>query len=175
MAGVHTIADLKDRCRIDAETGCWVWAGGRAGLNRMQPSIRIPQTGKSASVGGLFSLHFGHPPKGQFWIARCRNPMCCRPHKDHRTMGTRSEQMSSSAPARTLEQRAKIARGRTSGSRLAPADVDLIRSGAVTSREAADRWGITVSYAWAIRVGKARAFCAAPVPGASVFTWRPGR
>lgn len=170
--GVHDIDDLQGRCRVDEITGCWTWAGG---LNSTgQPSMRIPALGgKSGGVGSLLSALIGPPGRGRFWISHCGNQLCCNPTPRHRWPGTRSKQMRTASPTRTLEQRARIAQGRKTHSRVTEADVDDIRSGRISSREAADRLGITTSYAWAIRVGKSRAFCAAPAPGASVFTWRP--
>lgn len=167
--GVHDIPDVMKRCTVDEETGCWIWTKG---LNcNGQPSLRIPGLGRTGTIGSLYSSLIGRPPDGMNWIAHCGNLLCCRPHGAHRWPGTKSQQMVASTPAKTLEQRANIARGKVANSRVSVSHVAALRSGAMSTREAADILGITVSYAWAIKVGRARAFCKAPFAGSSVFAW----
>ena len=37
--GIRTLEDLKDRCFVDEDTGCWLW---RAALSAGQPKIWVP-------------------------------------------------------------------------------------------------------------------------------------
>jgi hypothetical protein len=169
MSGIRTLEDLRQRCRIDDETGCWVWADGLNGSGN--PCARMPGAKTSTTVGGILTALVGSPGAGRYWVAACGNAMCMRRAAGHRVPGTRSEQAKRAKPKLTTLQRANIAAGRNAGSRMSVADVRAIRSGEVSTVEAAQKHGITVSYAWAIRVGVKRAFCG-EIPGSSVFTMR---
>lgn len=170
--GIHTLEDLRLRCFEDEDTGCWTWRGALNGQGA--PSMRVPALGRAGSIGELLSVLAGPLPAGRSWVPLCGNWLCCRPDRKHRASGTRSMQSRMAQPYRTTEQKAAIARSRNAGSRLSAAAIELIRGGTMTDKEAARVYGITPSYAWAIRVGRKRAYCATPAPGASVFTWRPG-
>lgn len=168
-AGVHDIPDVLKRCTVDEDTGCWVWTRG---LNSQgQPSFRIPALGRTGTIGQLYAALIDEPPPGMNWIAHCGNLLCCRPHASHRWPGTKSQQMLASTPTKTMAQRANIARGKAANSRISNTHVAALRNGAMSTRDAADILGITVSYAWAIKVGRSRSFCKAPLAGSSVFTW----
>lgn len=173
---IGSLLELQERCHMpQGNRGCWTWAAGTTGGGR-QPSMRIRPLGLTGSVGMLFNHLFGADPDRPYWFAKCGNPLCVRPHPGHRTRVSRSEQMRLAAPTRGQEQRASIARGRLRRqSRIDTYGVHALRCGLMSTREAADRYGITVSYAWSIKVGRQRTFDQrAPKVGSSVFFWTGG-
>ena len=106
--GVHTIADLRDRCRIDGD--CWLWAGATnaQGLG----SLWLPALGRRTSLGvAICVLRTGRPPTpGRYWHVTCSTRDCANPA--HRRPGDRSSQMLAAGMTRDPIQRARIAAGR---------------------------------------------------------------
>lgn len=83
MGGVRTLEDLRQRCHIDADTGCWLWGMGTSN-GRPCVSILLPD-GRKSSVSALraaFAFSRGvHPaavPRDQVvW----HKPSCSRPDR----------------------------------------------------------------------------------------------
>lgn len=91
---ITPIQRIKDRCRIDSITGCWVWTGATSSSNdgtTQQPRIhsedytrdpsgktRAVQTGNRAA----WHAHTGKPiPEGHrvFKTVACTHPLCVNP------------------------------------------------------------------------------------------------
>jgi hypothetical protein len=87
MKGVYTIEDLRARCRMDEETGCWLW-GGASQDNRGM--VWLPELGVSRNVvfAALY-LTGRRPPAGQGSYLKCTSPLCCNP--EHAATGTRKQ------------------------------------------------------------------------------------
>lgn len=95
--GPTSVSDIKDRCRIDSETGCWNWAWGLSG----KPGFPIPMTHLGVGVCGMTKvsttpayraawLLSGKPiEKGQVIYRDCCNALCCNPA--HLKIGQRSD------------------------------------------------------------------------------------
>lgn len=105
--GVRDLEDLRQRCRIDAETGCWLVRGAR---HKGSVGIWLPQLGKSVSLTYAMAwLLTGKPaPKGHLWVATCGNTACGNPA--HRKLGTRALLMRVMRPTLDPVHRAKIQR-----------------------------------------------------------------
>ena len=165
MTGIHTIADLRDRCRIDDITGCWHWAGALDGKGC--GSLWLPALRRRVSLGlAICVLKTGcHPAEGVVWHTVCGTRDCANP--EHRRAGDRSSQMLAAKIKRTPLQRARIAAGRRQGSRLTEQGAQEIRDSDEPLRVLAERHGISVAHACNVRNGRQRCHLAAP--GSSVF------
>lgn len=95
--GVRTIEDLRQRCVIDAETGCWLWRGAftRSSCRRGQATTRVwlpdlhgkAQTCTATRAAWLLA---GKPlaPGEVVWRHVCRSSECI--HPGHGKAGTRT-------------------------------------------------------------------------------------
>ena len=95
--GVRTLEDLRIRCVIDAETGCWLWRGAFtiSSDRRGQPTSRVwlpdappgAKTGTATRAAWLLSgrpLAAGHV----VWRSVCTDSACINPA--HGAAGTRT-------------------------------------------------------------------------------------
>jgi hypothetical protein len=95
--GVTTVDGIRDRCRIDDETGCWNWAWGRSDhANSATPSIHIGkgvlgnERRKQMSAHSAAWLLSGKKlAKGHVVYRACCNIDCCNPA--HLKAGPRSD------------------------------------------------------------------------------------
>jgi hypothetical protein len=117
--GVRTLQDIKDRCVVDSETGCWNWSlamsnGGKFGSS-CTPRVAVPagildQKQKCCSAARAAWLFSGKSlaPKQIVW-RKCLNDKCCAPH--HLIAGTKSEEgawMAKNGHRRGNPQRAAV-------------------------------------------------------------------
>lgn len=162
--GVHTIADLMGRCRVDDETGCWEWAEGRDGGGR--PSLWLPALQKRTSLGvAICVLKTGKAPKkGVVWHCTCTTRDCANP--DHRRAGNRKTQMLAANLQRDPLTRARISKARRAVSKLTDMDCEAIRGSDEKLRVLAQRYGVSLGHVQQVRVGKRRP---ALLVGASIF------
>lgn len=99
MGGVRSLADLKDRCRIDDETGCWLWTlavcvarGGVVPMAHIPAGVFAPvPKGGTMPAPRLAWLMSGQKlqPGQVVWRQVCTGGRCIRP--DHCRTGTRTE------------------------------------------------------------------------------------
>ena len=169
--GIQTIADLRDRCRINEETGCWHY--GRASrTNKGPPCVRLSALGHemvSLGVAIGFLRTGARPAKGVNWRVICGTSQCANP--EHRKPGTRSDQMLQAAYRPSALTLARIASTKRAASPLTQADIAAIRSSDETLAVLSERHGVSLSHICRIRLGQAWRQTAAPA--ASVFAWRP--
>ena len=153
--GIRTWDDLRDRCKIDDDTLCWIWQGGRQ--SNGQPSMWIPALRKSSVMSVLVAyLKTGQPPvKGRVWYARCGRPDCCNPQ--HRSLGTKSDQMRALKLVRDPLLKARISRTKLAqGKCKVPAeDLARIQAERPLLSEIMAQYGVSQSYASVLRNGKA--------------------
>jgi len=97
----RTLQDLKDRCRIDAETGCWLWSMA----TMTSGSSVVPVVHLHRQPGEERSKHTTTPaareawrlagkplkPGHVVWRHGCSGGLCINP--DHCRAGTRSEML----------------------------------------------------------------------------------
>jgi hypothetical protein len=166
-AGIRTRADLKSRCTVDVDTGCWRWTGARD-VNG-QPRLWLPAlcTVVTLGVAACYIRTGARPEKGQIWHAVCATRECANPA--HRAPGTRSSLMLGLGMQRTPLQRAHYSAGRRARDELSEADIEFIRSCGLTLREICARVGISENYARSVRRGLPNQVAA---PGSSVFNQR---
>jgi len=178
LGGIRTLQDLRDRCHIDDDTGCWIW---KLALDRGHPKVHFvaPDTGERKCMRGpraAWYLRGGEDiANGRivFRLACCPNRDCVNPtHVKEGTMKERGTQIRRSGVLRNLPQSIEAATrvARTHRAKLTLEQVREIRSSPETCAELARRFGIAHSQISAIRRGEAWKDIAS---NASVFTWRP--
>jgi hypothetical protein len=89
-AGIQTLADLKARCRVDKDTGCWKWGGARGHAVGAAPSVWLPGKGAVSLTRALhYLLGLEAPTQKALLMPTCGNAGCANP--DHRTMGNKGQ------------------------------------------------------------------------------------
>jgi hypothetical protein len=90
---IKTLEDIRSRCWIDEDTGCWVWrlASDKDGQGKC--SFKMPGGKKTQTTARRVAwiLSTGKPiPAGKIiYYIQCRNPLCVNPA--HMTCGTKAE------------------------------------------------------------------------------------
>jgi hypothetical protein len=180
IGGIRTLDDLRARCVIDEETGCWHW---RLAISQGSPRVHVkhpalPGDNKSTMRGRRAALLLATGrdlPKGQFAYARlcCAASDCVNPK--HARAGTRAEHgewlrktgkvknllSKSAASRRTWDKR---------GRKVSSAMRDEILSSDETYEALAKRLGVSKFVVYQVRKGITHSTA---LPGASVFNWRP--
>lgn len=152
---------IKGRCRIDDETGCWIWTGA-FGNGVAHVSVTNPTTGKLITTTGnraAWMAAKGPIPEGKIiYRTACTNLACINP--GHLTCGTKAEWGKAAAAlgsfAITPERR--ILNTRSSRSRpktLTPEEVRMIRSSPKTGKQIAEDLGVLPQTVSKVRRGEA--------------------
>ncbi len=168
MRGIQTVEELRERCRVDEDTGCWQF--GKASRSSHAPGVRVAALGgEMVSLGVAAAvLRTGERPKaGVVWHITCCTKHCANP--EHRKAGTRKSQMKQASYKPTALTLAKIAATKRAKSVLTPADIAEIRASRETLHELSARFGVSPSNIGRIRLNQLWRDTAAPA--ASVFSW----
>lgn len=165
-AAVSCFDTLKDRSRIDEETGCWHVTGHRhKGTTTLWCAPAQAPISLTAAIAWLMT---GKPArKGTLWVAMCGHTDCGNPA--HRKLGDRGLLMRVMRPKLSPLHRARIAKAhRDNGGVYSPElKAEIIRSpenGAALAR----RLGIDPSTVQRVRNGQRWHDVA---PGSSVFSF----
>lgn len=172
LGGIYELEDLRIRCRIDAECGCWRWGlrlndSGAAEASVMVDGKKRDITGRRASL-----ILSGPAPKpGQEAIPRaiCQHMDCVNP--GHSRWGSRRERQVALAARGRWSKPLDYARlVETSRARRKLDDDQRLEIASSTERLSvlAQRYGVSESLVSGIRRGVSRR--GAPT---SVFGWRP--
>lgn len=179
--GVRSLEDIRARCRIDEETGCWLW-GMAQHIDRGRPGTYgrtyLPDHGepRHASAHRAAWLVSGRKlPKGHIvWRSLCAGGLCCNPQ--HCKSGTAADKGRDQAMRGTLKGNVnrRIQNQRNARKNMTPAHVveravAMFASGMAQKAVAAEL-GIAKDTARKIRLGT-HPHCAGRslVRGASVF------
>lgn len=168
MSGIRTVEDLRQRCRVDEDTGCWQY--GKATRSHHAPGVRIAALGNGmVSIGTAIAfLTTGERPrKGIYWHVTCTTKHCANPA--HRKAGTRRSQMQHANYKPSALTLARISSTKRAASSLTQEDIAAIRSSNDTLVVLAERYGVSLSHISRIRLNQAWRQTAAPA--ASVFAW----
>ena len=195
QTGVTCLQDIKDRCVIDDEAGCWIWSGAKTlsrgrkatGLRFSTPVCSVPKsiTGKDKhstmpALRFAWLLAGGELIPGQIiYRALCAEPNCVNP--DHAAQATRRNvgkrvAKSNRLKGDPLRQKVNLASAIKSAMPVdAVREIEASYAEGLTQGQVRERHGLGQKAAKAIRIGmhinsSARQLV---VPGASVFTWRP--
>jgi hypothetical protein len=172
LGGIRTVEDLRQRCRIDADTGCWHWG---LAITQNHPKVHYVFEGKRISSRGRKAalLLAGRPPqKGHvaFATRNCHSDDCVNP--DHARSSTRAnhgQYLKASGKGKTLAKiaSAKAAAASSKRKRLTWEAVREIRASDEAYPVLAARHGISPSRIGYVKRGEA--WKEAP----SVFNFRP--
>ena len=178
LGGIRTVEDLKKRCRVDEDTGCWHWT---LALCRGVPKVhfRAPDTGICRRARGrraaLYLRRGTDLPDGHIAFARlqCKSADCVNPeHCRSDTKARWGEWLTKSGKVKGLPSKYVGSRKGwdTRGRKLTPEMVAEIRSSAEPHHIVGKRLGVSGYAVWSVRVGLTHR---QHMPGASVFGWRP--
>jgi hypothetical protein len=179
MSGIRTIEDVRDRCRVDDITGCWIWAGAytrakASGKTPMSKGFALPVTWYPAlqrNVGvWRVVLHLRGvelTPKIFGWTT-CRVVGCCAP--DHVVHGTQAEMGAAIAGDGIRKGLAvyAVASRLPRKTHTAPEVRAQVLESEESGRAVAQRLGISTSTVSRLR----RRQTYQPASPASVFGWR---
>lgn len=164
--GIRTVDDLKARCKVNDETGCWMWAGAR---HHGSARVWLPGIGAQAIPFALHYLRTGtRPEKGAMLVPICGNTDCANPA--HRKLGNRSVLQSTLRPKLDPLHKARIGKSKRA---ISPIYSPEAHADILASNEPGDvlakRWGMHKTHIGRIKRGEAWAL----TREASVFAWRP--
>jgi len=158
------IADLellRERCRIDAETGCWIWvgaySGGAARVYFLDPISGEARAGTGTRAAWLLSG--GKIPEGNVvYRSRCSNNSCVNPA--HMGCGKRSDWAKAAMSHGVFESNPARAAINTRNSRSRPETIGLekarqIRMSEGLNIEIAKAFGVSPQTVSKIRRGEA--------------------
>ena len=80
--GIRTVADLRARCVVNHNTGCWIWQGGRTkGAPRLWTfdHARGEKRVMTGPMGAWNIAHQAAPRKGWLVFRRCQVTLCMCP------------------------------------------------------------------------------------------------
>lgn len=160
----HDLEALRQRSRIDDETGCW---HVRAARHNGAVFLWCPPAGKvltlTAAMAWLMTGKAADP--GTMWVAMCGNTACGNPA--HRKLGTRSLLMKVQRPKLPARHRARIQAAHLRRVALYSPELRAeIQASSETNAELGWRLGMHPDTISRIRRGKSWSRLA---PGASVF------
>lgn len=178
LGGIRTVEDLRQRCRIDEETGCWVWsmaARKYEGKREPETAVWLAEPRKAVNGKKAAALLSGRTfRKGQLAYGTCCNWQCVNP--DHVKVGTPKQRGAFVAsrghlkgcPTRAVKNKQA---GRVR-SRVTMELAEWIRESPQTGRDVACTMGLAESVISRIRRGQS--WTASPkLAAASVFSWQP--
>jgi hypothetical protein len=170
--GIRTIDDIKTRCWVDDDTGCWHWRGAMSGRGKY-PAMWLadPQKRVTMPTAVCYVLTGEMPAKGVVWHSNCGNVACGNP--EHRCEGTDSSKMLAAKITRSPLVRARMSAGRSKNSTLTLDALAEIRASSDILRVIAQRHGISIAWASRIRLNQVRLPRAAA--GNSVFNQVGGK
>lgn len=174
LGGVWSVAALRDRCRINPDTGCWHWSlyldGNTPMVHVRIGGISRKCRGRSAAVAltrGAFlapgELAWAHP---QCKARDCVNPAHCK-------SGTKAQWGADLAASGRLKHNpAKVRASREIGRKrraLTDEQVAFVRSSDLSNVALAKSFGVSDTLIAAVRKGDR--YPGHQVRGASVFSW----
>lgn len=162
-----TVARLKDRCVIDDETGCWVYNGHKATVDNTQ-SLWLPGLQKTLSLGAAvgYLVTGKTTPAGKCWAPMCGNRYCGNPK--HRKLVGKNELpgiLAAHGLYKSPETALKISRKRCATSKWSDAVVAKVRQEEGTTKQIAERHGMSQSHVWRIKAGHVRVLSGNPFAG----------
>lgn len=175
LGGIRTLEDLRVRCSIDPDTGCWQWKGAMNDGKHPRFMLFDPERGEHRVVSGVqgaLMLAGRCPPKGKIGYRRCTSCSCMNPA--HMSVGTKAEQ--GAFLRRTGRQRGDPRRAavntlnsRTHRSSLTDELVQWVRESDQPNTVVAHALGVSHNCISQIRRGLTWRLAAS---NASVFAWR---
>lgn len=173
--GIRTLDDLKARCWVDDETGCWHW---KLAKYDGAPRAMVYVCGKHQMMSGrraalLLSgqeIAKGHRAFNRYF---CQAKDCVNP--DHTKSGTVRQHGAALAKAGTLKGiPSKVRAGRVNGRNQSKLSLELareIRDSEETYQQLAERLGVDTKTIYGVKHNLRWKECANVLPTADVFAW----
>lgn len=151
QGGIRTEADIRARCSIDPDTGCWLWLGACSVGKKHSKPVPVcyhATVGRVGTVRRVLRDMAGLPPVRRVWSA-CGNCQCVRP--DHGLAGSETD-YGAWVAAQGLWKRLprKIAASRVSARRYDLTDDQVRAVRLMRPSEAAREFGLSYGAAWKI-------------------------
>jgi hypothetical protein len=180
--GVRSLETLKDRCRVNEHSGCWVWAGAVTGGKVPCVAVTAGLVGNDKrmtcaayKLGWLLAGRTLKP--GQMLVRKvcCTEPLCVWP--DHRQLGDRSSVNRNAAKRGSYMSQARTdklwaSRRKQAITVEAVTQLESLLAEGLSASAAAAQVGCDKDTATKVRDG--RHMHQRRTGAASVFTWRPG-
>jgi hypothetical protein len=176
LGGIATVEDIRRRCRVDEDTGCWHWlmaqCEGVPRLHYWHPTTNERKTGKGRRVA-LVLARGSDLPKGHIaWEKNCCGSAdCVNPaHSRHGTKTQWGEWLAATGRVKDLPSKCAGARRgwEKRGRKITPEGAQLIMTSFKSQRELAEELGVSQYAIWCVRQGN----CHLPtMRNASVWTW----
>lgn len=179
--GIQTLEDVRVRCRVDPDTGCWVWG---MSLASGVPCLRVPAGVLGNEKAVVMSAHKAawllagntRPGEGIALIRKvcCKESLCVAPH--HRRVGSRSAVNRAAAARGSYNSHVRI-EALLAGCLKQAISVEMVRAiegrlaEGASARALAKEFGVDKDTVSKVRDGKH--FHQRRTGAASVFTWRP--
>lgn len=180
QGGIRTLEDLRIRCRMEDDTGCWIFAGG---TSHGKPSVALVIGGRTRAIGGRRAalILAGNELSRDDWVVpyRCANAMCVNPAHAKATTAAKVRKLggekTKADPALRAIRVAVGIKARARLSKITPADVLQILADPRPAKDVCKDYGITASNVYAIRARRMwrDVIGGGVVANSSVFNWRP--
>lgn len=174
LNGIRSLSAIKDRCRIDEDSGCWVWSMSKSKTGAARAVVVMPWNPKPTNCNAIraaleFTIESALPSGVRVWPG-CGRADCCNPK--HALSGTWADwgawQASRNAwkasPARVRANREIIMKRR----KLTDEQVAFIRSSDLPGTELARMFGVSHQLVSSVRTY--RYYATSVIRGASVFS-----
>lgn len=180
--GVQTLDDIRARCRIDDESGCWVWTGAfsdrRTPTVSLSPGVLRERRFTMSAIRAAFLLAGRRVTAGQlvYRTPLCPTAACCNP--EHHKAGTAQDASRAAVQRGTYKTVQRNALLQTNRLRQA-VHIDKVRAIEAFLREgnpatlASAQFGVCVDTCREIARGRHFHQRRLECKNASVFSWRP--
>ena len=182
--GIHSIEDIRARCVVDQDSGCWTWSGAMSVSNNSTPMLYVMpgllgnERGYSTSgVRVAWLLSGRRLGAGRVVWRHCCNHKCLAP--DHLRSGTRADLGRHITAAGLIRVDPSYRIQRAKHSQLQPIPADIVRQieadmdAGVSRKDLRARYSVGRSLLWKIATGQHTHQRGRLAQGASVFSWRP--
>lgn len=172
LGGIRTVEDLRQRCRVDDDTGCWHWGlskgdDGRIWCHFRHDGKQIKTTGRRAAL--LLAGKTIAPKHVVFPTRACTSDDCVNPeHCRSSTRANHGQYMRATGRAKTPAKSASARALAHARRKLTWDQVHEIRASDETQAALALRFGVSQFCIWSIVSGRSW-----KQPASSVFTFRP--
>ena len=173
LGGVRTIEDIRSRCFIDEDTGCWHW---KLAINGGAPHIHFHLDGKSVVMRGRRAVKVLETGQRLSKSLNCLgldscDPDCVAPaHIKVANRKALGAQIRRTGKCKTLKKKASGRDAAKAKRKLTVDQVLEIRSSDFSQRALAQQFGVSQCTIWAARSGKS---FREGLANNSVFNWRP--
>lgn len=174
LGGIRSVKDIRDRCKVDDETGCWIWS---LSFYENAPRINFKLNGKRYSMRGRRAAQtvktgkIVDPKMICYGLDKCHNS-CVNPA--HIKVGPKEEfgkALSKSGKLKNVPNKVAAAKKAHSvNNKLTEDQVRIIRMTDRSSRELAEEFGVHRGHIQNIRRGR---YWRQGAANSSVFNWMP--